>query len=84
MKTFTCLRLVINEIGRIMWVCFNFKAHDLAEAEKICIENGWRFDGELIAEIPAGPAENDFCNAVVTERDREWKEGGQRRIVRWD
>jgi len=34
-------------------ICTRLQARNEDEAELMCLLNGWRYDGELIAEIPA-------------------------------
>ena len=46
----------------------------MASAEYICEANGWEFDGELIATIPA-PELEDYITEVQNQLDRDWLEG---------
>ncbi len=71
MTTHTALRLVSNEVGRVHNVVVHFEAESVEHAERICAENGWDYDGELLEVIPA-PELDGMCEAIQQERDEEW------------
>ncbi len=67
-------KLVVNEIGRPMWISHFARAPSRPVAERMAKRNGWKILGEFHGEEDAGPELGDFCDAVVRERDREWLE----------
>ena len=83
MKTWTARRWVVNEIGRVHLQFIHVEAHDWPDAEAICRKYGWELDGLLIQAIEA-PEMVEFCSKAIATRDRDWLEGGRRRIVQWD
>lgn len=71
MRTFSYRELVSNEVGRMYYASINFQANSLEEAERICEENGWEYDGEVIATFPV-PEMDKHCEEIQKQRDREW------------
>jgi hypothetical protein len=76
---FDARKLVVNEVGRILWISEPFHAHSEEHARELCDWMGWEYDREIVATVDAGPAVSAAADEYVKVRDREWLEGGAKR-----